>query len=81
MSLTGQLLVSAKCVADAKHAVLTLVKFKHRAPEMRLNQCLIYFSRLEKMCVELEDSGWTRMALSVVAACFGRNMVWLCVMT
>ena len=40
-------------MADAKHAVLTLVKIKHGAPETRLNPCLIYLSRLEEMHVEL----------------------------
>ena len=40
---------------DAKYAVLTLAKIKHRAPETLLNPYLIYLSRLEQMHVELTD--------------------------
>ena len=47
--------VSAKCMADTKHLVLTLVKIKYRTPEMRLNPSLIYLSILEQMHVELTD--------------------------
>ena len=42
-------------MTDAKHAVLTLVKIKHRTPETRLNPYLIYLSRLKQMHVELTD--------------------------
>ena len=49
------------CVIDAKHAVLTLVKIKDRAPETRLNPCLIYLSRLEKMHVEFTSKNWMHM--------------------
>ena len=42
-------------MTDAKYAVLTLVKIKHRTPETRLNPYLIYLSRLEQMHVELTD--------------------------
>ena len=55
---------------DAKHLFLTLVNIKHRTSEMRLNPCLIYLSRLEKMSIKLTDAEWTRMAVSVVAAYF-----------
>ena len=51
--MTDQSFVSMKLAIDAKHAVLTLVKIKHRAPEVRLNPCLIYLSILEQMSIEL----------------------------
>ena len=53
--LADELLVSMKRATDAKHAVLTLVKIKYRAPEMWLNPCLICLSRLEKTCAEMKD--------------------------
>ena len=40
---------------DSKHAVLTIVKIKHRTPETLLNPYLIYLSRLDQMHVELTD--------------------------
>ena len=54
-SLTTYFFVSAKHVACAKHEVLNLMKNKHRAPETRLNPCLIFPSRLEQMNIELMD--------------------------
>ena len=44
-----------KCKTDSKHEVLTLVKIKHRAPETRLNPCLVYVSRLDQVHTELVD--------------------------
>ena len=37
------------------HSVLTPVKIKNRTPETRLDPCLIYFSRLEQISVEVTD--------------------------
>ena len=42
-------------MTDAKPEVLTLIKLKHRSPKTRINPCLIYLSRLEKMCIESTD--------------------------
>ena len=44
-----------KRVTDVKHAVLTLVKIKHRIPKMGLIPHLIYLSMLERMHVESTD--------------------------
>ena len=66
---------SMQCATDAKHAVLTLVKIKHRTPETRLNPCLIYLSRLEQMHVELTDEHMDEHSGAGGSYVFLRNLV------